>query len=611
MASDTDAQDSSAPEAIIDNAFPALVSNTDVKPRIWPAVVIGVLQLVLYFGPAYVTTNPFAQIIAGFWGPSLGALALILWWLFASRLPWLEKLVGLLAFAALMVATIALVHQSMRLGVGFYVLPSVTSGLVLMLLFTQRMRWSSARWLTFGVMLAIAGVWTQVRLDGLDGSFKSELSWLWSPTAEDQFLAERAQHLAKASKSGKSSVETPQKPAPSDPAQVGQGDWPGFRGPARDGRLLGVSFSTDWERNPPSELWRRRVGPGWSSFSVVGDYLFTQEQRGEEEVVTRYHAYSGQELWVNSIDARFAETVGGPGPRATPTYHDGMLFVFGATGVLQCLDPSTGQMVWKRSVPDDTGAATPQWGFASSPLVVGELVIVVAAAKDAKSVAAYDRSSGELKWSSGDGTHSYSSAHLARIADVDQILVSTDFGLQSFNPIDGKQLWQHEWASQGVARIVQPLVLGDDVFVGTGFGTGTRRVNAQSQDGQWLVSERWTTNRFNPYFNDLVHHEGYLYGFDGGFFICVDATSGERKWKRGRYGDGQVLLVVDMPVLLVLGERGDVVLVEPTPERHHELARFKALKGKTWNHPVIAHGRLFVRNGAQAVCYELSPPAQR
>ena len=246
------------------------------------------------------------------------------------------------------------------------------------------------------------------------------------------------------------------------------------------------------------------------------------------------------------------------------------------------------------------------WGFAGSPLIIGELAVVVSAANDADSVLAYDRLSGDWRWSGGGGTYSYSSAQTAHIQGMNQLLVCTDFGLQSFHPQDGNVLWQHAWASPRAERIVQPLVLGDDVIVGTGYGVGTRRVSIQRDGAHWSVAELWTSKRFRPYFNDFVFHQRYLYGIDGGVLVCVDAVTGKREWKRGRYGAGQLLLVADIPVLLVMSENGDVVLVEPTPNELVKLASFSALRGKTWSHPVIAQGRLFVRNGEEAACFELN-----
>jgi outer membrane protein assembly factor BamB len=245
------------------------------------------------------------------------------------------------------------------------------------------------------------------------------------------------------------------------------------------------------------------------------------------------------------------------------------------------------------------------WGFASSPLVVGELVVVFAGGPIGKSVVACDRSSGELIWASGDGTHSYSSAHMARFGAKDQVLMWSEVGLQSYDPENGQLLWQHETQGHGHMSIVQPLVVADSVILGAGYGPGSRRLDVRWRDGSWSVREVWTSRRFKPYFNDFVHYDRHCYGFHGRIFCCIDAETGDSRWKGGRYGNGQVLLVADMSLLLVLSETGEVVLLEATPRRRIEVGRFQAIQGKTWNHPVIAHGKLFVRNGEEAACFDL------
>ena len=291
------------------------------SPPIWPALVIGGLQAVVYFGPSVaakyelseVAASPFSTVVAGFLGPVVCGAALLGWWLVFSRRSWRERLLGGFAFAGVMLSAFLVVHPSMRMGIGFYVLPSVTSVLVVVLLLTQSLKWSIVRWLAVGGMAATVGVWALVRNDGLYGDFEVQLAWRWAPTAEQDFLAQRDRTSVVANGDAGSLF-------PPHSVESGSSDWPGFRGPVRDGVVRGVSFPTDWRQIPPRELWRQRVGPGWSSFAVVGDCAFTQEQRGEDEVGVCYHAATGRELWATPIKARFEETVGGPGPRATPTY---------------------------------------------------------------------------------------------------------------------------------------------------------------------------------------------------------------------------------------------------------------------------------------------------
>jgi outer membrane protein assembly factor BamB len=367
--------------------------------------------------------------------------------------------------------------------------------------------------------------------------------------------------------------------------------------------VTNAKFSTDWSTRP-RELWRRKIGPAWSSFAAVGDYLFTQEQRGEEELVTCYRAGTGEDVWTNRVQARFEDMMG-LGPRATPSFDQGKLYVQGATGVLQCLDASTGNTVWKRDIAADTDTKTPMYGFASSPLVLGELVIGISSGGEGKSLVAYNRASGDVAWLAGHGGSGYSSPQVALLAETPQVLMVSDFGLQSFTPETGAPLWEHPWKVNTNPRCIQPLVVdSDSILLGTTGVLGSRLLRIQKEDASWNVSEEWTTKNFRPYFNDCVLHKGYCYGFDGDRIVCIDVKSAERRWRGNRCG-GQLVLISDMDMLLILTEAGDVVLIPATPERFSETARFKALSGKTWNHPVVAHGKLFVRNSEEAACFEL------
>jgi outer membrane protein assembly factor BamB len=262
---------------------------------------------------------------------------------------------------------------------------------------------------------------------------------------------------------------------------------------------------------------------------------------------------------------------------------------------------------WSHDIAADSGAKVPMWGFASSPLVADGVVMVFAGGPDGKSVLGYNASSGDLLWSAGEGQNSYCSLQPAQLDGADQALIATEKGLTSFQPTNGQILWQHDWPLEGMTRVVQPMLVGDnDVLLGTGFGIGTRRVHVGSKADQWPTTELWTTKAINPYYNDLVVHRGHLYGFDNSFFTCVSLDGGESKWRARGYGNGQVLLLADQDLLLVLSEKGEVVLLRANPEKHEVLGRRAALEGKTWNHPVVAHGKLFVRNGAEVACYELA-----
>jgi outer membrane protein assembly factor BamB len=231
-------------------------------------------------------------------------------------------------------------------------------------------------------------------------------------------------------------------------------DWPGFRGPGRDGVVRGVRIRTDWAASPPVELWRRPIGPGWSSFAVRGDLLYTQVQRGEHEVVACYNATTGEPVWTHRDAARFWESNAGAGPRGTPTLSNGRVYTLGATGILNALDARNGAVAWSRKPASDTGSKLPDWGFASSPLVVDDVVIVATAG----ALVAYDAATGERRWLGPTGGWGYSSPHLVTIDGVAQVLLLNGTGAISVAPADGKVLWEHKWPGDG---IVQPALTAD------------------------------------------------------------------------------------------------------------------------------------------------------
>jgi outer membrane protein assembly factor BamB len=440
-------------------------------------------------------------------------------------------------------------------------------------------------------ILLACGVWALVRTAGVTGTFDADFEWRWKETPEERLLA-RADDEPTALPTA--------LPSASATAETGA-DWPGFRGPGRDSVIPGVRIETDWSASPPVELWRRPIGPGWSSFAVRGDLLYTHEQRGEDEVVACYDVTAGEPVWRHRDAARFWESNAGAGPRATPTLSGGRVYTFGATGILNALDAGDGAVVWSRSVASDTDTKVPYWGFASSPLVVDDVVIVAAAG----TLAAYDLATGDLRWVGPVGGDGYSSPHLLTIDGIVQVLLLSGAGTTSVAPADGRVLWEHPWP--GGAGIVQPALTADgDILISRGEATGMCRIAVAHGPGGWTIEERWTSARLKPFFNDFVVHDGHAFGFDGSILACIDIEDGERRWKGGRYGHGQLVLFPDQDMLLVLSEKGELALVGATPDRFTELARFQAIEGKTWNHPVLVGDVLLVRNDQEMAAFRLS-----
>jgi outer membrane protein assembly factor BamB len=560
--------------------------------RLWPGVLIVVLQwLARFVVPVIVPDAMPIGVLAGL----AGGVAVIVWWLFFSRALWRDRLGIVVVIAAAIFATWRLVHPSisggmMGLMLFVYVFPGLSLALVAAAAVTRKLPHGPRRATLVTAIVVSCAIWTVVRTGGFSSDLNHDWAWRWAPTPEDRLVAQG---------STKAPLSRP-APSVSAPSPVNApAAWPGFRGSKRDSIIRGARIETNWTTNPPVELWRQPVGPGWSSFAVNNELIYTQEQRGDDEVVACYRLKTGEPVWTHQDAVRFWESNAGPGPRGTPTLHGGRVYTFGATGVLNALDASTGAVLWTRNAATDTKAKLPDWGFSSSPLVEGDLLIVATSGI----LAAYDLATGAPRWTGPREGGGYSSPHSLEIAGFRQIVFMSGTGATSVNPADGKVLWQHPWKG---FPIVQPAQLANgDLLISTGDTNGVRRIQVTRENEVWTVKERWASTRLKPYFNDYVVHRGHAFGFNSGTLACIDLEDGERKWKGGRYGSGQLFLLAEQDVLLVLSEQGDLALVSAVTTDFAELARVKALEGKTWNHPVLAGEILLVRNDREMAAYRL------
>lgn len=394
-------------------------------------------------------------------------------------------------------------------------------------------------------------------------------------------------------------VEPVEPTEPLEPAAA----WSDFRGPLRDGHYRGP-IRTNWPAGGLSPMWKQPIGGGYASFVAANGRAFTIEQRGAQEVASAYDIATGRELWTNTWNAAFKEIMGGDGPRATPTWSGGRVYVLGATGELRVLDDKSGTVHWRVNILDDNGATNLQWGMAAAPLIVGNTVIVLPGGPGGRSVVAYDKNTGKRAWSSLDDTAGYSSPMLVTIGGVRQLLVFTGSRLVGLTPESGALLWEYPWKTTYDVNASQPLLIGDNrVFVSTGYGTGAAVIELTRAGDRFSVREVWRNIRMKNQFTSSVLHEGYIYGLDEAILACLDAATGDVKWKGGRYGYGQVMLADGH--LIVLSEGGDMALVRATPASHQEVAMFPLFDGKTWNHPAIAGGILLVRNLAEMAAFDL------
>lgn len=478
-------------------------------------------------------------------------------------------------------------------------------GLLIWWMLISGVAWKTRLKGLLGTVLFFVLFFSLLRVESFEGDMVPRFRFRFLPTPEqraEQYF-EQIENSAPAA-----NVEVTEQTL-----EVSPGDWPAFRGAERDGVVRDQTIRTDWKKNPPELLWKHPVGAGWSSFCVIGDRAFTQEQRGEQETVVCYDVVTGKQIWVYSDPVRFSETLGGVGPRATPSFHAGYLYTMGGTGILNCLNAGTGELVWSHDLLKDGDLKNLEWGMAGSPLIWENLVIVnqglqkSGSKAEDQSLIAFDRLTGEKVWSGGTRKSSYSAPQFAVLNGTPQVLVFHSKGLEGFALADGTPLWFFSWTNQPGINAAQPIVVDDhSLFLGTGYGKGSARISiSPSVKSDANVIQDWKSQSMKLKFNSAVKWDGFVYGLDEGVLTCLNLETGKRNWKRGRYGYGQMLLVGSH--LLIMAEDGHVELVKADPEKYEQVAEFQAIEGQTWNHPALAGGKLFVRNSEEAACYDLSP----
>ncbi len=436
--------------------------------------------------------------------------------------------------------------------------------------------------------------------------------------------------------------EADERLEPIESARVAEGwqttprDYPRFLGNGYWAEVHGTRLETDWRTHPPRELWRRAIGGGWSSFAIVGNYAVTQEQRGENELVTCYRLETGELVWTHSDKARFDPadfqgSLGDIGPRATPTIVGERIFTQGGTGIVNCLDARTGKVIWSHRTAKKFGVPVTTWGKSGSPLVVDDTVIVSVGALDGEaasaagddvrplgrncSLVAFDLETGDVRWAAGTRAAAYSSPILADLAGERQIVIVNQSWVTAHRAKGGKVLWEHPWSNENDrnASASQPIPLdGDRLFLSKGYGTGASLLKIERDAaGKLAPQPLWEPaikRVMKTKFCNVVMRDGFVYGFDNVMLSCIELETGKLRWKKRRnpeFGYGQIMLIGD--AVLVLSETGELVLVEASPEAYRESASLQALdpENVTWNNPAFAPPYLVVRNAREAACYEL------
>jgi outer membrane protein assembly factor BamB len=406
-------------------------------------------------------------------------------------------------------------------------------------------------------------------------------------------------------------------------------DYPRFLGNGYWAEVHGVELETDWRAQPPEELWRREIGAGWSAFAIVGNYAVTQEQRGAQELVSCYRVDTGEPVWVHADEARFdpadiAGSLGGVGPRATPTIVGERIFTQGGTGLVNCLDARTGRALWSHDTAEEFDAPVAVWGKSGSPLVVDDLIVIsvgdaTGEERRAKnfdaSLVAFDINSGEIRWSAGTRKASYASPVLVNLAGERQIVVVNESWVTAHRARDGEVLWERVWPTKDdhSASASQPMPLGDDrILLSKGYGVGASLLKIRRDaDGEVKAEPLWNPPIkpvMKTKFCNVVIRDGFVYGLDDVLLECIELDTGKVRWKKRRtpeFGHGQIMLIGD--VILVLSETGELALVAASPAEYRELASLQVLDDAdvTWNNPAFTPPYLLVRNAREAACYRL------
>ncbi len=384
-------------------------------------------------------------------------------------------------------------------------------------------------------------------------------------------------------------------------------DWPQWRGPARDATSAEVGLLHEWPADGPEVLWRTDVGAGFSGVAVKAGKLYTLWDEDGGQVLGCLDATSGELEWVVLVGQGYRNGWGN-GPRSTPLIEGDAVFAVGTSGRLVAVERHGGEPIWEVDLVEEFGARLPSYGYASSPLIVGDRVFVETAGKDA-AFSAFDKRTGELLWSAQDDRPAYSSPMQVTLGGRDQILFWSAAGVHSAAPDTGEELWSHPWntdcaASGDPLGTGTPLWLAPDrLFLSSGSGTAVLRVS--STDEGFSVDTDWESRVLRNDVNSSVALGDHVYGFDFGTLKCVDARSGEASWETRGYRKGSLIAADGQ--LIVLTEGGELALVDANPEEFVERSRARVLSGRNWTSPALAAGRLYLRNHDELVCLNMKP----
>lgn len=389
-------------------------------------------------------------------------------------------------------------------------------------------------------------------------------------------------------------------------------DWPQWRGPNRDGKSLATDLLDTWPSGGPELVWNvTGLGEGYSTPAVVGDTIYVLGTEGDSELIIALSVEDGSQRWKSRLGAK-GSGGGFPGPKGTPTIDGNLIYAIGGTGTLVCVQRESGKNVWTRSFENDYGGKHGNWEYAESPLIDGEKLICTPGGSGA--VIALNKSTGKPIWQSPVANFTgqdyakaaYASTIMATIAGSRQYIAFLNGGVVGIAADTGEPLWRYDAPANGTANCSTPVSLGNSIFAASGYGTGGGRADIVRNGTAWSASETYFVKSMESHHGGFVLHEGKIYGTNQSVLMCLDWASGDILWKDRCVGKGSVSMADGH--LYVRGEKGDVALVEATPDGYREKGRFKQpnRSGKNaWAHPVIAGDKLYLHDDDRLLCYRL------
>jgi outer membrane protein assembly factor BamB len=394
--------------------------------------------------------------------------------------------------------------------------------------------------------------------------------------------------------------------------------WPQWRGAHRDGVTIASDLATRWPASGPKMLWEKNIADneGYSSFAVLGGRAYTLLRDGAEEAIVCWNVADGTEVWRKSYASGVPkdDSLGGygVGPRSTPTLHEGLVYTVGAGGRFQCRNAKTGDLEWEHDLLKEYGAANLRWGTAFSPLVDDDLVFANPGGPGGKSLVAFDRKTGTEKWRSQDDPAGYSSPVAITLDGERQIVFFTGHSVVGVRAKDGSFRWRFPWETQHGVNAATPILFrakidGTErqfVFVSSGYGKGCALLVLSPNAGRVDVQRVFESNSLCSHFGSPVRLGDHVYGFNETKLVCLSLRTGKVTWEKNGFKKGSLLAVNGY--LLVLAEDGKLALMKATPEEPAIVTETARLMGRRcWTMPVLAEGRLFLRDEDNVRCFYL------